>query len=200
MKRLARRLEALAVRWAGAGLRRLPARTVVALRERLWRTVRLDYPRREILLSAGSAAVLGRARACRKEPETVEWIENVLEPEEVLFDIGANVGAYALVAWAATGGTAMVVAFEPSVLNFANLVENTRLNDCRGRVVPLPVALGDSTRLDTLHHSGSPPAQRSIGSVEIRAFPAMVWITVRRSSSLAWTTWWTRSPCPRPTI
>ena len=36
--------------------------------------------------------------ACRKEPDTVRWIEEYLSEGDVFYDIGANVGAYSLVA------------------------------------------------------------------------------------------------------
>lgn len=49
-----------------------------------------------------------------KEPETLEWIDG-FEKDDVLWDIGANMGLYTI--YAATHGT-RVLAFEPSAANF----------------------------------------------------------------------------------
>lgn len=87
-----------------------------------------------------------RAGACAKEPETVEWLERSLGGSEAqcLYDIGACSGSYSLLA---AKLKAMVVAFEPSALNYRQLCRNASLN--RLNVVAMPVALGDSTHLDT---------------------------------------------------
>jgi FkbM family methyltransferase len=58
----------------------------------------------------------------------------------VLYDIGANVGAYTLVA-ASLG--LEVVAFEPAPQNFAALHENLERNKLDSLVVTLPFVLGD---------------------------------------------------------
>src|SRR5207237_7374841 len=83
------------------------------------------------------------------EPWTVRWIEQNLRAGDVFYDVGANVGAYALVA-AALGTTAQVVAIEPASANYAALCDNIRLNGREDRIVPLPVALAEETRLQTL--------------------------------------------------
>lgn len=59
-----------------------------------------------------------------KEPSTVEWIEQMKEGE-VMYDIGANVGSYTVLA----GKKGVkVYAFEPEAENFALLVKNMQLN------------------------------------------------------------------------
>src|SRR5262249_15125786 len=77
------------------------------------------------------------------EPWTIDWLETCLRPGEVLYDIGANIGAYALVAAKVSGGQARVYAFEPGFANFAALCQNIVLNGCGECVVPLPIALGE---------------------------------------------------------
>ena len=59
-----------------------------------------------------------------KEPETIAWIEQ-MPPGSVLWDIGANVGTYAI--YAAQRGM-HVVAFEPSAANYYVLNRNIHLN------------------------------------------------------------------------
>lgn len=111
----------------------------------------LDYEGAQIYMRLGSFPEFQRLRSCHSEPWTVEWIENWVKPGEVFYDIGANVGAYTLVAALSPASQARVVAFEPVALNYAALTENVVLNDASDRITPLPVALDDSTRLETLH-------------------------------------------------
>jgi FkbM family methyltransferase len=62
-----------------------------------------------------------------KEPETVSWIIENFRPGDVLFDVGANIGIYAILA-AAHNREGTVVAVEPMAATFARLCHNTLLN------------------------------------------------------------------------
>ena len=85
-----------------------------------------------------------------KEPDTVEWIRG-MKPGEVLFDIGANIGLYTMLAWK-QGLT--VFAFEPEAQNFAVLNRTLALNQVgKDRVVAFPFCISDSMRVDTLRLS-----------------------------------------------
>jgi FkbM family methyltransferase len=105
----------------------------------------LDYPRATVRLRVSSREEFHRLRSCSKEPWTVSWIEDYLRPGEVLYDVGANVGAYTLVAAVAVPG-ARIVAFEPGPANFAALCANVDLNELGEQVLPVPVALGERAR------------------------------------------------------
>jgi FkbM family methyltransferase len=83
----------------------------------------------------------------RKEPETIEWIAS-FAPGETLFDIGANIGLYSLLA--AKKGLA-VVAFEPESQNYAAMNVNVFLNGQAERVTALNLALSDRNALDYLY-------------------------------------------------
>jgi FkbM family methyltransferase len=83
----------------------------------------------------------------RKEPETIEWIQG-FKPGETLFDIGANIGLYSLLA--ASRGL-KVVAFEPESQNFAVMNTNVQMNRLSDNVVPLNLALSDRTAIDYLY-------------------------------------------------
>jgi FkbM family methyltransferase len=87
-----------------------------------------------------------------KETDTIQWLKN-MQPGETLFDIGANIGQYSLLA--AQKGV-NVHAFEPEAQNFALLVRNIAINSAvlGGRLTPWPVALSDHISLDILHLSG----------------------------------------------
>ena len=107
---------------------------------------RLDYPRADIYLRITTKAERHRLHACAKEPFTVQWLEEYVGADEVLYDIGANVGVYSLVAALKPGG-ARVYAFEPSYANVASLCANIVLNGANDRITPLPMALSRETGL-----------------------------------------------------
>jgi FkbM family methyltransferase len=79
-----------------------------------------------------------RANPSRKEPLTADWIAG-LDADGVFYDIGANVGSYALLA-AARGLT--VFAFEPGFAAYAALCRNAAHNkSLPGQITPLPILL-----------------------------------------------------------
>ena len=135
----------------------LPLRTQAFTKSRLDCIGLLDYARSPIRMVVESEAELPRLRSCFKEPETVAWIEGSVRPGDVLFDIGANVGAYSLVADRATGGTCTVYAFEPSFSTFAQLSRNVALNAAEGRVIPVLVAFSDVNGMVTFNYSSFAP-------------------------------------------
>ena len=91
-----------------------------------------------------------RLGSVEKEPLTVEWIERSIKAGDVFFDIGANVGAYSLIAAKATGNGARIFAFEPAAASFRDLSRNVVLNGCAESVVPVPLALWSETGLLSL--------------------------------------------------
>jgi FkbM family methyltransferase len=102
----------------------------------------------EFKLYCPSHMVFYRARSFfTKEPETVEWIRSFV-PGETLFDLGANVGLFSLLA-AKMGVHA--VAFEPEPQNFSVLARNIYLNGLADLVVPLNLAIADKTTIDFLY-------------------------------------------------
>src|SRR4051812_1691214 len=74
-----------------------------------------------------------------KEPDTIAWLSRMREGE-TLWDIGANMGQYALIA-AKKGLT--VHAFEPESQNFALLARNIGVNSLGNMVTAWPMALSD---------------------------------------------------------
>lgn len=116
--------------------------------------VALDYPGAGIRMRPATRTIARlRLTPVAKEPWTVTWIEQNLGEGDVLYDIGANVGDYALIAGKCGGGRATVIAIEPGAANYATLCENIVLNDLTDAVIPLPVVLGDATRMGTLGYS-----------------------------------------------
>ena len=126
---------------------------------------RIDYQGADIVIGVTSRTeILSRLRPCAKEPWTVDWLERTLRTGDVLYDVGANVGAYSLVA-AALGRAERVFAVEPGFASYAALCDNILLNRQEEMVVPLPVLLGDRTALVTLGYRDVSPggAEHSLG-------------------------------------
>jgi FkbM family methyltransferase len=152
-----RRANATVAGLLGGVLRALPLRLRALTKERFTSTGILDYPGDPIRLLVDSEPELARLHACRKEPETVAWIEQFVLPGEVVFDVGANVGAYSFVVDRATRGNCTVYAFEPSFSTFAQLSRNVALNGSQGRVIPVFLALSDLNGLETFNYSSLAP-------------------------------------------
>ena len=85
-----------------------------------------------------------------KEPVTIQWISE-FKPDEVLFDIGANVGMYTI--WAAKTRNVRVFSFEPEAQNFALLNRNIVMNGLGNRVKAYCLALSDQPGYSELHLS-----------------------------------------------
>ncbi len=113
----------------------------------------LDYSNAELYLYVTSKVErTSRAFSCRKEPLTVGWLDGQVRPGDVVYDIGANVGAYALIAASRCAPGGRVVAFEPSYASFAHLCDNIVLNNLSTIIIPIPLPLGDESALATLNY------------------------------------------------
>ena len=84
-----------------------------------------------------------------KEPDTIAWIRG-MKPGELLFDIGANIGQYSVVA--AKQGL-RVVAFEPESQNFAVLIRNIAMNQMHEKIVAYPFCIADASKVELLRLS-----------------------------------------------
>jgi len=87
-----------------------------------------------------------------KEPETVRWLATTVGPESVVYDVGANIGIYTLLALSTHQGV-RAVCFEPDGLNFARLTDNLHLNAFGARAIAYAVGLSDETRIARFHSS-----------------------------------------------
>lgn len=76
------------------------------------------------------------------EAREADLITRVLEPGEVFWDVGANVGYFTLLAAACLKNTGQVAAFEPGSEAFARLAENISLNPFTN-IVPCRLAAAD---------------------------------------------------------
>jgi len=109
---------------------------------------RLDYDGADIRVGVTSRTeILSRLRPSEKEPWTVAWLERTLGAGDVLYDVGANVGAYSLIAASLGREGVRIIAVEPAFANYEALCSNVVLNGLEQSIVPLPVLLGERTRL-----------------------------------------------------
>ncbi len=131
-------------------------RPSLSLRERL---IRLSWERSQTVFHGGlmlkfitpSRTCAYRARSfSTKEPETLRWVER-MAPDDVLWDVGANVGLYSI--YAARRGISRVVAIEPSVFNLQALAQNIHLNEVSSVVALCPVAIASTSGTAELYSS-----------------------------------------------
>ena len=105
------------------------------------------------LLGLGSAKRSGML--LMKQPETIAWIDS-FRPDSVFWDIGANIGIYAL--YAALRGDVKVVAFEPAAVNYFLLAANCELNHFDDRMNCFLLGLGEGRGVARLEVSQFEPA------------------------------------------
>ena len=81
----------------------------------------------------------------------VEWLKRTLQPGDVFWDVGANIGALTLVA---ARLCRRVVAFEPDPRSLKWLTLNVRANGIEN-VDIVPMALGESDGMALLHQAAA---------------------------------------------
>lgn len=119
---------------------------------------KMDYEKHDIFLNINSdIECYLRLHSCEKEPEMITWIHDFLKDGDAFYDIGANVGAYSLIASKYFNGKVKVYAFEPGFLTFAELCRNIITNKCQDSITPLQIALSDKTAIDVFNYNNLTP-------------------------------------------
>lgn len=86
------------------------------------------------------------------ETETREWLDNIsVDGATMLWDIGANVGAYSL--YAAIRRNMQVLAFEPQAASYSLLNETIERAEMDSRIVAYQIAFDSSTKLGRLNQA-----------------------------------------------
>ena len=88
-----------------------------------------------------------------------------LRLDDIVYDVGANVGAYSLIAGTKLGKAGRVYAFEPAAPSYAALVTNIMANNLAASIIPLPFAFGEKECIDFLGLSSLEPGMASHGMV-----------------------------------
>lgn len=115
-----------------------------ATRERLVRDVEVVDGDQRYRFRCGTHMEFMRCMSLfTKEAGTCAWINREVQPGQVFYDIGANIGLYTILAARRTGEKGKVFAFEPHSANFTRLLENIAVNDFKDIVLPCNFALND---------------------------------------------------------
>lgn len=143
---------------------RRAASTRALVSEALLQRVTVETEAGALLVECPSARALHDPQGFgQDEPETVDWIM-ALPADAVLWDIGANIGLYSLLA--ARRGL-QVLAFEPSASSFAAMVRNIEINGFDDRISAYCLAFAEVSGLFTLNMA-STAAGHSMHSIEAR--------------------------------
>jgi FkbM family methyltransferase len=91
------------------------------------------------------------------ERVTIEWIRKYIHKGDIIWDVGANVGAYALLMgkMMEAYGSGKVLAFEPESANFAALNKNIVINSLGEYITAIPIAFGNSLELGSFFLSSN---------------------------------------------
>lgn len=110
--------------------------------------IRVPVQGRSMVIATPNMLCYQRAKTLTtKEPETLRWMDT-FAGGSVFWDIGANIGCYAL--YAGMRGI-RVRAFEPDALNYALLNRNIAANGLDGTVLAYAIAIHDREDISTLH-------------------------------------------------
>lgn len=137
-------------------LEQLPVSTRARLQGRMTQelldhTFAVETPRGTLTFVAlGKTGVSRALKLLTKQPATIEWIDR-FRPGSVFWDIGANIGVYAM--YAALQEDSHVVAFEPAAVNYFILAANCEANALDSRVDCLLLGLGDTRSIAHLELS-----------------------------------------------
>ncbi len=138
----------------------------------LAREVAVDYDKAPLsILATSNAETKLRSRSVMKEPWTVHWLEHAVAPDDVVYDIGANVGTYALLAALAHEHRIRVFAFEPGYNSFAALCRNVIHNGAERSVSPVNALLHreDGHTLFKYRSTESGAARHAVGEQALQA-------------------------------
>ena len=114
-----------------------------------------------LVVSRGAPAVTGNLYTRLHEFPEMAFVLHAIRAGDLFVDIGANIGAYTVLAASIPG--ARCAAFEPAPETFQRLAENIRLNDFGSRVNANQMALGSedgdllfTKGLDSVNHVATP--------------------------------------------
>jgi len=106
---------------------------------------------------------LSRIRAYTSgEPDTINWIAHYIKPGDVFFDVGANIGLYSIFAALSCRTQCRIYSFEPESQNYASLNRNVYVNSLSESIIPLCLAVTDSSYIDSFFVRGNLRAGEAI--------------------------------------
>jgi FkbM family methyltransferase len=112
------------------------------------RELRIERPGEpDLVLRCASIAAYNRAMTVHvNEPGTIAWLRATLQPGDVLYDVGANIGVFTLIGASVVGPAGRVYAFEPHVGTALDLLHNVAANGAADEVRVLSCALHERSQ------------------------------------------------------
>lgn len=95
------------------------------------------------------------------EETLTEYVKNEIQPNDIVLDIGANIGYFTLIFANLVGKNGKVYAFEPEPKNFSLLTKNVRTNGYNN-VILENIALSDENKIIKLYLSKGNMGQHRI--------------------------------------
>ncbi|NLM36965.1 MAG: FkbM family methyltransferase [Firmicutes bacterium] len=135
----------------------------------------VKYGKENVLIYAENKAETKRARRV-EEKKVLSFIQSLIRPRAVIYDIGANIGIHSLIL-AREDPDCQIHAFEPETLNFWKLLRNIGLNKL-ANITPHLVAAGAKREVRNLSLQGylSGLGQHSLQkTVSSLTTPVQVW-------------------------
>lgn len=120
----------------------------VNLAERILPILKVKTKHTDLIFYCPNDMTLWRAKTLlSKEPDTIAWVDS-FEKDDVLYDVGANVGMYSLY-----GGILgfKVYSFEPESQNYATFCRNIYLNKLLEKINAYNFAIGDENKIGHLY-------------------------------------------------
>jgi FkbM family methyltransferase len=125
-----------------------------------------------ILLSRGEAGLTGNLYCGLMEYKDMSFLAHYLRSSDVFYDIGANVGAYTILASGVI--RAKSISFEPLPSTFERLIDQIMINRIHHLVQPENLGLGDkraiiefTNDLNCMNRVNLDPANKSVTKVQV---------------------------------
>jgi len=126
----------------------------------------------KLLVEPGMTGATGNVYTGLHEFEDMSFVLHMLRREDLFIDVGANIGAYSVLAAGVVG--AQCISLEPIPETFHKLMQNIKLNGLSGIVDARNIGVGReegilrfTTTLDTMNHVYSETDSNSFDTIDI---------------------------------
>lgn len=138
-----------------------------------------------LVLSVRARREIRRARSIAAEAGLVGRMLDFLAKDDVVYDVGSNIGILALIlARHLPGERARVHCFEPEPRNFAQLARNITANELGDRIRAYQIALGDQEGEAELFVRGGPGEGRH-STVAAKGATGSIQVPMRTAAAFA---------------
>lgn len=103
------------------------------------------------IIANSKIELYNRARDYDVEKVTLHWIDKCIKNEDIVYEVGANIGIYSLLI-AKKYLKSKIFVFEPEAGNFYKLNKNIRLNNLNN-ILPFPIGISSTTGISKLYVS-----------------------------------------------